>query len=713
MKRLLPLVIVVLGSVRLPDPGPARTYDVAAGPAGFEMRQDGRSVRLRLAALSTGDGTRVFDTPAWTRGTDRVEADYGGGVVERYLLESTRAEQVIEIARKPLRPGPIEAVIEAEGSEFRYEGAMAVDAAGAREPLLVRREPGRIVLHLPPHAVDRAQFPLLLDPWLQLGGSGTGTGITGSTAAYYPSMALDSSGNPAIAFTAITTNYEIYFMRWNGSAWVELGGSATGGGVSNTTGYSYQPSLGIDSTGNPVIAWYEIAGSNYEIYLRRWNGTAWVELGGSATGGGLSNTAGYSFYPSLALDSAGNPGVAWTELGTNYEVLYRQWNGSSWAELAGSGTGGGVSANAGTSYIPSLRRIASSGYPGIAWYDTTGGNSEIYYRQWNGGAWAELAGSATSGGVSANAGGSSAPVLALDASGNPRIAWVDITSTPAQIFYRQWNGSAWAELGGSGSGSGASNSATAVSSGWVDVDSAGQPVVAWAATGTGSTEIFLRRWNGSAWIGIGGSDTGGGVSNSLGASSAPIVRVDSAGLPQVAWNDSSGGAASVYFRGYEDIPASQFEQHLLDGTAIPVGGSTPESAVLFRVSPIPNMDRNFRLQVDFATLAGSLDGVPDAESPLVPATAAATLTLPMANGSYRWQGRLVDNASNPLTEWIEFGANPAGDLDVAVSFTGSGGVTVVEEDDDKKFCVGSAGGGSAAPGLLAGLALLGLLLRRR
>ncbi len=50
---------------------------------------------------------------------------------------------------------------------------------------------------------------------------------------------------------------------------------------------------GMDAGGvvaMPVVAWQDGAGGDQEIYLRRWNGTAWEELDGSASGGGVSNT---------------------------------------------------------------------------------------------------------------------------------------------------------------------------------------------------------------------------------------------------------------------------------------------------------------------------------------------------------------------------------------------------------------------------------------
>ncbi len=56
------------------------------------------------------------------------------------------------------------------------------------------------------------------------------------------------------------------------ATWDELAASATGGGVSNDAGNSGRPSLALDSSGRPHIAWWNYSGGgNWEIYYRYWN----------------------------------------------------------------------------------------------------------------------------------------------------------------------------------------------------------------------------------------------------------------------------------------------------------------------------------------------------------------------------------------------------------------------------------------------------------
>jgi hypothetical protein len=277
-------------------------------------------------------------------------------------------------------------------------------------------------------------------------------------------------------------------------AWVEVGtGSASGGGISNNAGYSYSYpfSIAIAPDGTPYATWSESNGVDSEIYVRRWNGNSWEEVGtGSASGGGISNNTGGSYSASLAIAPGGTPYIAWSDnYSGDYEIYIRHRNGSTWEEVGeGSATGGGVSNNADWSGSTSLA-IAPDGTLYVAWSDESSGNPEIYIRHWNGSTWEEVGdGSATGGGVSNNAGWSQFPSLAFTPEGTPYAAW--------QNDY----------------------------------------------------EIYIRRWNGSSWEEVGeGSATGGGLSSNSGISLVPSIAIAPDGTPYVIWtDDSSGNTEEIY-----------------------------------------------------------------------------------------------------------------------------------------------------------------------
>ncbi len=384
--------------------------------------------------------------------------------------------------------------------------------------------------------------------WTEIGsGSATGGGISHSTSAFVPSLAIGPDGKPVVAwYNSSSGIFDIYVKHWNGSSWAEMGsGSASDGGISHNADSSLDPSLAIGSDGKPVVAWQDRSnGSSFEIYVRRWNGSAWLEVAGSATGGGISHNAGDSVEPSLAIDRDGRPVVAWQDnSGGNNDIYVRRWNGSAWIELAGSAGDGGISKNAGNSINPSLA-IASDGNPIVAWEEYSGGNPEIYLRHWNGSSWAELGGSATGGGIS-NTGHlgnwSRKPSLAIDHGGAPVVAWEHMGSTGFEIYARRWNGSTWAELGGSATGGGISDNARDSVEPSLAIGSDGAPVVAWHDQSDGNNyQVYARRWNNSDWVEVSiGSATGPGISHSVVDAMHPSLAISPNGDPVVAWNDGT------------------------------------------------------------------------------------------------------------------------------------------------------------------------------
>jgi len=342
----------------------------------------------------------------------------------------------------------------------------------------------------------------------ELGGSATEGGISNNLYySYSPSLAINNSGNPVVVWS---NHGHIYLKQWNGTSWEELGGSATGNGIDNNPSFSESPSLAINNSGNPVVAW----NCNYHIYLKQWNGTSWEQLGGSATGSGISNGSYESRNPSLSINNSGNPVVAWV-YNYNYSYSYlKQWNGLTWEELGSSASDVGI----GYGYSPSLA-INNSGNPVVAW-DYWG---DIYLKQWNGASWEKLGGSAYNNGI----GSGHSPSLAINNSDNPVVAWYDNNN----IYLKQWNDTRWEVLGDSTTEGVISSSPYGSNCYYpsLAINNSGNPVVAWSCYNNNynTIKIYLKQWNGTYWEELGGSATGYGISNN---SHYPIVKINSSDM---------------------------------------------------------------------------------------------------------------------------------------------------------------------------------------
>lgn len=116
-------------------------------------------------------------------------------------------------------------------------------------------------------------------------------------------------------------------------------------------------------------------------------------------------------------------------------------------------------------------------------------------------------------------------------------------------------------------------------------------------------------------------------------------------------------------------PAS-LAQFRADGlTALPLGGTTPEAAVVLaaRVAD-PDPLQTLKLQVEVRPTGTPFTGTPTAESELAPPGTFLQVTAAgLSSGSYHWQARTVD-ALGVAGPWTPFGANgDPSDPDFAIS----------------------------------------------
>lgn len=533
-----------------------------------------------------------------------------------------------------------------------------------------------------------AAFPMvMLATWTDLGGSGSfsGIGSAGGSTSIDVSVALDEAARPAVAWQDPAT-YLIHVRRWNGSQWDDLGAAGpeniVNAGLDPVMG-SDEPIIAMDSSWNPVVAWSGVVGfGSFDIYLRKWTGTAWMELGSSGSGGGLSDTpGGFSKQPALAIDAGGNPVVAWSEygegtIGGSSDIKLRRWSGGSWIELGGSATLGGLSSNPGGSVQPSLA-LDAAGKPIVAWQD----DSKIYLRRWNGILWEELGGSATGWGISGTAGGY-LPALALDATGNPVLAWE--TATP-EIVVKKWVDGVWVGLGGSVPGFAAA----------IAVDALDRVTV----TRNYAGEVYARTWSGQSWTSLGSAVSATPASPSKFAA----LALDGGGNPVVAWEEGST-SRSVYLKRWgEAVPFDQTPPSaVVDLEAEAIGATTlkltwtaaGDDGILgwaagydLRYAESPPVDSN-----EASLDAWFAEAVPvDAGTPLAPGQIQSLAASSLVPGrSYYWVLRTIDNVGN---------ASALSNVAVA---TLAGAEAPAKEASSGGGCGGGAAGGVS----LAALAIL-------
>ncbi len=310
--------------------------------------------------------------------------------------------------------------------------------------------------------------------WTQLGGA---LDVTVGVDASNPSMVLDGSGNPIVAWNegaSISAN-QLYVKKWNGSAWTQLGAA-----LNVNTGFNAtSASIAIDGSGNPFVAWseYDSVTYNTDVYVKKWNGSAWVLVGAGPID---LVTSEDSNAPSLKVDVNGLPVVAFREHdGTSGNVVVVRWSGSAWNLL-----GGPVDANFGDTAESASLALEANGTPVVAWEEA----SNIRVARWSGSAWTAIGGALDIDLPKL----ASSPDLRLTAANVPVVTWAENDGISLNVWVKVWTGSTWSPLGSTPldvfQGKHASVSKLAF-------DPTGDPLVCFAESDGTSVNAYVKRWN--------------------------------------------------------------------------------------------------------------------------------------------------------------------------------------------------------------------------
>jgi hypothetical protein len=403
--------------------------------------------------------------------------------------------------------------------------------------------------------------------WTFLGGK-----INYSNGAGNPLLDFDSSSNPIAVWTELQSLPQglyrrLYAKRWDGSNWLPLGQELN---VSNKNVFEF--SLAVAKTNNPIAAWSETTLENQfgnrlnaDIYVKRWNGSAWVRLGGALD----KDATKIAEVRSVVLDSSGVPVVMWEECTQTYtdpnngdvscqnKSLYvKRWNGNAWISLDAALTSFGPYAGT-TSFADRSFQMVAGQSLFVAWRELTVSGSASSYaievRRWDGSNWVKLTSIPTLRKYS-----EPSFSLAADSGGQPAIAWAsctkifvggvnndEISCIESTLFVRRWNGSVWEKRG--------EDIVTTELYSSVDLkmETPTNPVVQISSCLVefcgSDAKVKIFRWGGSGWTDIAIS-----LNDNNAQTSPGFFTLDSANNPVIVWFENLlSGDLNIRVRRYQ------------------------------------------------------------------------------------------------------------------------------------------------------------------
>jgi hypothetical protein len=337
---------------------------------------------------------------------------------------------------------------------------------------------------VPPSDVQAARWTG--DAWDGLGGRLNGDDRVGPMYGYQD-VAVASDGSVFVAWNTPVSGVpdRLWVHRWDGSTWQPVGGGPVNGSADD--GSHFNVSLALDAADRPVVAWGARPDGWYplrEVRVTRWTGGAWVDVGTPRRRDPAHPTDG----PVVALDGDDNPVVAWSERdgdSDRYDVFVDRWNGSAWISLGGSLRGGW-----GTAFAEDLA-VGPGGEIVVAYSVASGEERRVAAARWSAGAsaWTALGtlrGTSTSAAQNAR--------VAIDPAGRTLLAWSESVpdghgGTAANYFVQRRETAVWRDLGFPGD-----TGAAAGARGGLAVNASGEVFVAVPWSDDEVSRDHLRVW---------------------------------------------------------------------------------------------------------------------------------------------------------------------------------------------------------------------------
>ena len=319
-------------------------------------------------------------------------------------------------------------------------------------------------------------------------------GVTWASLGSTDRSLVNSAGLPALAFdkalnrvyvawneydyAADPTNFHnVYVSYWENGLWKPLGG-ALDRQIGRNAGVR---SLALNASGTPFVVFQECFSAsvpwetcpNNNVYVRRWNGSTWVNVGG-ALDTSVTNNATEA---AIAIGGDGLPVVTWQENGgasgiyppsEATDIIVKKWNGFSWVRL-----GGALEVDPNEIALVPVVAVDKQNRPVVAWQQTSPFTYTVYAKRWNGVSWDQLGG-ALDRNINNSAG---SPSIVMNSAGNPVVSFNEFVNTQHNVYVKRWvpSSASWANVGGTLD---VSSSRDAIVSS-VALTSTNKPIVAW------------------------------------------------------------------------------------------------------------------------------------------------------------------------------------------------------------------------------------------
>lgn len=325
--------------------------------------------------------------------------------------------------------------------------------------------------------------------WLQLGNKD----VTGGQLGNSISMAFAPNGTVYVAevtgSSSSSSGAKLAVKKFNGTIWDTVGATNFNYDGTSFSNRGYFPKIKINSAGDPYVS-YTYGYTSYTANVRKFNGTAWVNIGPAIT------SISTNVLQKTDIDFLPNDTLVALTVSNYYVPTVSKYNGTSWVNM-----GGAITSPSTASTSNHDLAVDPLGNAYLAYVQTTGTATlqGLYVKKYTGGSWQTVGTNTVAAGIPGDV------TLKFDATGTPFVAYTADNGTGGRkANVKKFDGVNWVSVGPPNF---TSSTADLLK---MEIDNSGKPIVIYQVDGATSNfpnnfKLVSMQFNGTSWSVVGGA----------------------------------------------------------------------------------------------------------------------------------------------------------------------------------------------------------------
>jgi mRNA-degrading endonuclease HigB of HigAB toxin-antitoxin module len=359
--------------------------------------------------------------------------------------------------------------------------------------------------------------------------------------AEFPQVAMDNSGNAIIVWMQLDgSNWQIFKSEYRNGTWTHPADLTDK--INPDVQHADIPQVAMDNNGNAIIVWEQYNGSVYQIFKSEYRNGTWTHPEDVADN--ISPDEEYAYNPQVAMDDNGNAIIVWMQSdGSNDQIFKSEYKNSTWTHP--ENLSDNISPDGQAAYDPQVA-MDNNGNAIIVWKQSDGSNRQIFKSEYRNSTWTHPEN--LSDNISSDGGRAEHPQVAMDNDGNAIIVWFQEVEAVYQVFMSQYLNNTWTHP--SDLNDNISPDGQEAQSYQVAMDDNGNAIIVWSQSNGTDSQIFKSEYRDSTWTHPSGLNDN--ISPDGQGAELAQVAMDNGGNAIIVWMQLDGSNWQIFKSEYRD-----------------------------------------------------------------------------------------------------------------------------------------------------------------